>query len=82
VCGAQYILAVTAEAYRQVLNSNNDCPQLHDALHELNPDNVKDLQARDANARAIFAAVVLPQDFQSPRRIILMLHLLVSTTAN
>ncbi|GAC22198.1 phosphoenolpyruvate synthase [Paraglaciecola arctica] len=57
--------AVTAEAYRQVLDANNAWPQLHEALDGLNPDNVKDLQARGAKARAIVAACELPQDLQT-----------------
>lgn len=57
--------AVTAEAYQQVLTANKAWPQLHEALDKLNPDNVKDLQARGAKARAIIAACKLPKDLQS-----------------
>ncbi|WP_158969167.1 phosphoenolpyruvate synthase [Paraglaciecola sp. L3A3] len=57
--------AVTAEAYRTVLDANNAWPLLHEALDGLNPDNVKDLQTRGAKARAIVAACKLPQDLQN-----------------
>ena len=57
--------AVTAEAYRKVLDANNAWVELHDVLDGLNPDNVKDLQARGAKARAIVAACKLPQDLQT-----------------
>lgn len=57
--------AVTAEAYCQVLNFNNAWAQLHEVLDGLNPDNVKDLQARGAKARAIVAACELPYDLRS-----------------
>tara|TARA_R110002167_G_scaffold51425_10_gene148839 strand:+ start:6801 stop:9239 length:2439 start_codon:yes stop_codon:yes gene_type:complete len=56
--------AVTAEAYREVLDANKAWPKLHEALDGLKPDNVKDLQARGAKARAIVAACELPQDLQ------------------
>jgi pyruvate,water dikinase len=48
-----------------VLNFNNARAQLHEVLDGLNPDNVKDLQARGAKARAIIAACELPYDLKS-----------------
>lgn len=57
--------AVTAEAYRQVLDANNASVPLHEALDGLDPNNVMDLQARGAKARAIIAACELPYDLQS-----------------
>jgi len=57
--------AVTAEAYREVLDANQAWAKLHEVLDDLNPDNVKDLQARGAKARAIVAACELPQDLQA-----------------
>lgn len=57
--------AVTAEAYRLVLDSNKSWPQLHDALDALDPSNVKDLQARGVKARAIIADCELPKDLQA-----------------
>ena len=54
--------AVTAGAYRYVLEHNKAWPRLHEALDGLDPDNIKDLQARgekavrssmDANCRKI-----------------------------
>tara|TARA_R110000737_G_scaffold93541_2_gene126877 strand:+ start:13868 stop:16441 length:2574 start_codon:yes stop_codon:yes gene_type:complete len=53
---------ITAQAYQYVLSANNAWPKLHEALDKLNPDNVKDLQARGAKARAIIAACELPKD--------------------
>ena len=57
--------AVTAEAYREVLDANQAWAKLHEVLDDLNPDNVKDLQARGAKARAIVAACELPQVLQT-----------------
>ena len=57
--------AVTAEAYRMVLDENNAWSQLHEALDELDPDNLKDLQTRGAKARAILAQSKLPETLQS-----------------
>jgi pyruvate, water dikinase len=57
--------AVTAEAYRQVLDANQAWPKLHQALDGLEPGNVKDLQTRGAQARAIVAACELPNDLQA-----------------
>lgn len=57
--------AVTAEAYRMVLDENNAWSQLHEVLDELDPDNLKDLQTRGAKARAIVAKSKLPETLQS-----------------
>ncbi len=57
--------AVTAEAYKYVLDHNNAWPQLHVALDGLVPDNIKDLQARGDKARAIVYACDLPGDLKA-----------------
>ncbi|MEM7388321.1 phosphoenolpyruvate synthase [Pseudoalteromonas tetraodonis] len=56
--------AVTAEAYRYVLDDNNAWQALHSALDDLKPDDVQDLQQRGAKARAIIAACKLPNDLK------------------
>ena len=57
--------AVTAEAYRYVLEHNNAWQSLHEALDGLNPDNIKDLQTRGEKARAIVYACELPNDLKA-----------------
>jgi pyruvate,water dikinase len=57
--------AVTAEAYRYVLDHNNAWQPLHEALDGLAPDNIKDLQARGEKARAIVYACELPDDLKA-----------------
>ena len=57
--------AVTAGAYRYVLDHNNAWPQLHAALGGLDPGNVKDLQARGEKARAIVFGCELPDDLKT-----------------
>lgn len=57
--------AVTAEAYRMVLDENNAWSQLHEVLDELDPDNLNDLQTRGAKARAIIAKSKLSTTLQS-----------------
>jgi pyruvate,water dikinase len=57
--------AITAEAYRYVLDHNKAWPRLHEALHGLAPDNIKDLQARGAKARAVVYACELPNDLKT-----------------
>ncbi len=52
--------AVTATAYRDVLERNNAWQLLHEALDRLDPDNIKDLQARGEQARAIVYGCELP----------------------
>jgi len=57
--------AVTASAYRHVLESNHAWSQLHAALDGLAPDDIKDLQARGARARDIVYGCELPEDLKS-----------------
>ncbi|HDO35028.1 MAG TPA: phosphoenolpyruvate synthase [Nitrospirae bacterium] len=57
--------AVTASAYRYVLDSNNAWQKLHEALDGLNPDDIKDLQTRGAKAREIVYGCSLPEDLKS-----------------
>ena len=53
--------AVTATAYRDVLEYNGAWEKLHAALDGLDPDDVSDLQARGARARAIVYDCKLPE---------------------
>jgi len=57
--------AVTASAYRHVLDTNDAWQELRAALDGLNPDDVKDLQARGAKARAVIYDCILPDDLKS-----------------
>ncbi len=57
--------AVTADAYRHVLETNGAWERLHEALDGLDPDDVRDLQERGARARAIIHACALPKDLES-----------------
>ncbi len=57
--------AVTASAYRYVLDANDAWTKLHAVLDGLSPDDVKDLQARGAKARAVIDDCVLPDDLKS-----------------
>ncbi len=57
--------AVTASAYRHVLDSNDAWAKLHAALDGLNPDDVVDLQARGAKARQVIHDCVLPDDLKA-----------------
>jgi len=57
--------AVTASAYRYVLDSNDAWRKLHEALDGLNPDDVRDLQARGAKARQIIHECELPEDLKA-----------------
>ncbi len=57
--------AITSEAYRYVLDHNQAWPLLHEALDKLDPDDIKDLQARGAKAREIVYACELPDDLQA-----------------
>ncbi|MFZ2725708.1 MAG: PEP/pyruvate-binding domain-containing protein [Methylococcaceae bacterium] len=56
--------AVTAEAYRYMLDSCNGWDKLHAALDDLNPDDVTDLAKRARKAREVVFAAPLPQDLQ------------------
>lgn len=57
--------AVTAEAYRYVLEHNNAWHPLHEALDGLDPDNIKDLQTRGDKARKILSGCELPDDLKA-----------------
>ncbi|MEQ1620069.1 MAG: phosphoenolpyruvate synthase [Methylococcales bacterium] len=57
--------AVTAEAYRYVLQNAGAWEDLHQALDDLNPDDVADLARRARQAREIIYAAPLPADLQS-----------------
>ncbi|HEB95988.1 MAG TPA: phosphoenolpyruvate synthase [Sedimenticola thiotaurini] len=56
--------AVTASAYRHVLDSNGAWEKLHQALDGLDPDDIGDLQARGARAREIVQQCRLPDDLK------------------
>ncbi len=56
--------AVTAAAYRHVLESNGAWEKLHQALDGLDPDDVTDLQARGKKAREIVYGCRLPSDLE------------------
>jgi len=57
--------AITAEAYRYVLDQADAWQPLHEALDELDPDNVADLAKRALKAREIIYAAPLPGDLES-----------------
>ncbi len=57
--------AITASAYRYVLDTNDSWSKLHAVLDGLDPDDVKDLQARGARARDIVYNCELPEDLTS-----------------
>ncbi|WP_298157739.1 phosphoenolpyruvate synthase [Ferrovum sp.] len=57
--------AVTAEAYAYVLKYNNAWRLLHAALDGLDPDDVRDLQARGEKARAIVYGCQIPDDLKA-----------------
>ncbi|WP_019865768.1 phosphoenolpyruvate synthase [Methylovulum miyakonense] len=54
--------AITAEAYRYVLDKADGWTGLHKALDALNPDDVNDLAKRALQAREIIYAAPLPDD--------------------
>ncbi|WP_157268986.1 phosphoenolpyruvate synthase [Azohydromonas aeria] len=54
--------AVTAEAYRHVLDQADAWPRLHEALSALDPFDVEDLACRARRAREIVMAAPLPPD--------------------
>jgi len=54
--------AITAEAYRYVLDKADAWTGLHQALDALNPDDVNDLAKRALQAREIIYAAPLPAD--------------------
>ncbi|NML17651.1 phosphoenolpyruvate synthase [Azohydromonas caseinilytica] len=57
--------AVTAEAYRHVLDQAGAWPRLREALAGLNPDDVEDLARRARRAREIVLGAPLPADLVS-----------------
>ncbi len=56
--------AVTAEAYRYILDCANGWTALHDALDDLNPEDVNDLAKRARKAREIVYAAPIPEDLE------------------
>jgi pyruvate,water dikinase len=56
--------AVTAEAYRYMLDKANGWEALHSALDNLNPEDVTDLAKRARKARDIIYAAPLPKDLE------------------
>jgi pyruvate,water dikinase len=56
--------AVTAEAYRYVLDQAHAWEALHQALDDLNPDDVADLARRARKAREIIYAAPFPEDLE------------------
>ncbi|MEQ1529415.1 MAG: phosphoenolpyruvate synthase, partial [Methylococcales bacterium] len=56
--------AVTAEAYRYVLDQADAWQALHLALDDLNPDDVADLAGRARQAREIIYAAAIPKDLE------------------
>ncbi|MGR9015028.1 MAG: phosphoenolpyruvate synthase [Gammaproteobacteria bacterium] len=56
--------AVTAEAYRYVLDHAHAWEGLHQALDDLNPDDVADLAKRARKAREIIYAAPIPDDLE------------------
>ena len=57
--------AVTAEAYRHLLDSAGAWDALHEALDGLDPDDVEDLARRARRAREIVLAAPFPDDLRS-----------------
>jgi len=54
--------AVTADAYRKILDTNNAWEKLHVQLDSLDPDDVTQLQERGERCREIILGCVLPDD--------------------
>ncbi|MFT3931105.1 MAG: phosphoenolpyruvate synthase [Spongiibacteraceae bacterium] len=54
--------AITADAYRYVLDSADAWGDLHEVLDGLDPDNIEDLSRRAERAREIVYRAPLPQD--------------------
>ena len=57
--------AVTADAYRYMLDEANAWDDLHKALDDLDPEDVDDLARRGAQAREIIYGAGLPDDLQA-----------------
>lgn len=56
--------AITASAYRYVLDYNNAWQKLHSLLDDLDPDDVEQLQARCKECRDIIYSCELPDDLK------------------
>jgi len=56
--------AVTAEAYRYVLEKNGAWPKLHRLLDDLDVDDVEELQKRGAECRKIVQECEIPEDLK------------------
>ena len=56
--------AVTASAYKYILDYNNAWKKLHEQLDDLDPNNLKQLQERGANCRKIIWECKLPDDLK------------------
>lgn len=54
--------AITAEAYRLVVEQNDLLPKLHDFLDALNPEDSLDLQARGAQIREAIYSAKIPDE--------------------
>ena len=61
--------AITAEAYRMILDSNGAWEKLHTQLDDLNPDDVSQLQERGKRCREIIHNCTLPDDMMDQIRI-------------
>jgi pyruvate,water dikinase len=57
--------AVSAQAYRYILDHNNSWRALHEALDGLDPDDMDDLAQRGKRARDIVYGAELPDDLQT-----------------
>jgi len=57
--------AVSAQAYRYILDHNNAWDALHEALDSLDPDDMDDLAQRGKRARNIIYGAELPDDLQA-----------------
>jgi pyruvate,water dikinase len=56
--------AITAEAYRYLLDNANAWDKLHKALDDIQPDDMKDLAMRGEQARGIIYGAPLPHDLR------------------
>ena len=56
--------AITAEAYRYILDQAGAWPRLHELLDHVDPDDVADLARRAQQARDLVYAAPLPDDLQ------------------
>lgn len=60
--------AITAGAYRYVLEKTGAMARLHETLDSLDPENVEDLAVRGAKARDIVYSAPLPEDLKAEIR--------------